>query len=72
MELMRRAIQTDPCTHTQDTYTHISPFLKQNISVQKSVGGHKDEIRACVLFELIPMGNWEQMKNRDRSGDLYL
>lgn len=71
MELMRRAIQTDPST----LKTHIHIYLlywNKTSRYKKSVGGHKDEIRACVLFEPIPMGNWAQMKHGDRSGDLYL
>lgn len=38
----------------------------------KSVWRHKDEIMACVLFELIPMGNWKQREHKYRSGVLYL
>lgn len=33
------ACYTDRPQHTQDTYTHISPLLKQNISVQKKCWG---------------------------------
>lgn len=39
--------------------------------VTKSVGRHKDEIMASVLFELIPMGKSEQSAHKYRSGVLY-
>lgn len=72
VELMRRAIQTTP-VHKATLY--ISPHwdsLQQKHLGRKSVGRHKDEIMACVLFELIPMGNWEQREHKYRSGVLYL
>jgi len=40
-------------------------------STKQKVLADKDEIMACVLFELIPMGNWRQRDHKHRKGVLY-
>lgn len=70
-----------PCRVNETCYTNSGSTLGHIIHIAslrhaatkhlgtKSVGRHKDEIMACVLFKLIPMGSWEHKR---RSGDLYL
>ena len=71
-QLMRRSIQTSS-VHPATLYIlSLWDFLQQNISVQKVLGDIQMMIVSCVLFELIPMGNWERSGHKHRSGVLYL
>lgn len=53
------------------TLSHIIHIAATKHLGTKSVGRHKDELMACVVFELVPMGNWEQRAHKCRGGDLY-
>lgn len=58
---MRPAIQMfPPYMQSHYTYRLTESYDNKTSLVQKSVGRHRDEIMAAVLFEQIPMGNSEQ------------